>query len=152
MLLFKQQEITRNFYLQCLEKVARISAVLEQYKASLDVFEQLVDAAIRGTRVTERYCSAMLCLLADAQGERQAGTLAKAKVVFDRYQDYDEHFQKGVEHRLIKGLIEAFDKGSLAGFDAAHKAYAEYRGRDAWYEDMIARVRKNLFDYLLPYM
>lgn len=150
--LYRRHEITRNFFLKCLERVARLSATLKHYRLAIERFEELAEAATRGTRVTERYLSAMLCQLADAQGERQAGTLARAKVVFDRYQDYDEHLQKGVEHRLVRGIIAAFDKGSLVAFDEAHKAFVEYRGKDAWYEDLIARIRNNLFEALLPYM
>lgn len=150
--LFEKQEITRNFYLKCLEKVAVICAILSQYRDAMAAFEKLADAATRGTRVTDRYLRAMLCLLADARGERQAAVLAKAKTVFDRYQDRDEFFQKGVEHRLVRGIIEAFDKASLALFDETQKAFFEYRAKDGWYNEMLARCRHNLFEYLAPYM
>jgi tetratricopeptide (TPR) repeat protein len=150
--LFAKQEITRNFRLKCLEKVARISGELRLYRDAVAYFEELVDLATRGTRVTDRYLYAMICMLADAEGDRQAGVLAKAKVTFDRYQDFDQFLQKGVENRLIKGVIEAFDKASLSAFDATQKAFFEFREKDPWVVLQLNRIRENLFQYLLPYM
>jgi tetratricopeptide (TPR) repeat protein len=150
--LYAKNEITRHFHIKCLEKVAKLSATTRQFRAAMETFEQLTEIAIRGTRVTERYLCAMLCILADAEGERQAATLAKAKVVFDRYQDYDEFFQKGVEYKLIRGIIAAFDKGSLATFDETQKAFFEFRPKDEWTIEQLDRIRNNLFQYVLPYM
>ena len=147
-------DTARNFFLQTLNKVARLTAKLQRFREAIPVYEKLAVTVTTGTRATHHYFHAMLCWLADARGEKQAGGLAKAKTEFEKYQDQDKFFQTGVEHKLIRGLITASEKMSLADFDEVEATYREYRKAecDAWFDTIVALIRDNLFQHLLPFM
>lgn len=138
----------------CKVRVAHITAFLGRYRDAVPHFEHLAETCVAPVAPTQFYFKAVLCLFADAQGERYAGGIAKAKAKFLDYQDLDPLFQKGVENQLLRGIIAAFDKPSLSNMDVAFAQYRDMRGGapDDWFDHVGAAIRNNLFQYLLPFM
>ena len=138
----------------CEEKVRSLLVKLGEFKLASERYEFAAGTVTKGLTPTFFYAMSTLCYIAEAEGERFGSGIAKAKKKFSEFQDDDPHFQKGVEFRFIRDIFIAFDKPSLGMLDDACVRFRATReNADASVLDpLLAKVRNNLFLYLLPYM
>lgn len=152
--LYDASKDCRGYSLQVRFKCACLRALTKRFKDSAETFELLAEQR-QATSRTQCYFLSLLNLLCDTEGDRWAGGLARARKIFEQYQDKDKALQSGAEYSLLRGVLEACNAPSLAQLDAAHKRFSLLRPTDAdlpFVDTMIATVRQNLFNYMKPYM
>ncbi len=138
----------------CDEKVRALLIKLGEFKLASEKYERAAMTITKGLSPTFFYAMSTLCYIAEAEGERFGSGIAKAKKKFSEFQDNDQQLQKGVEFRFIRDVFLAFDKPSLGMLDDAFVRFRSARSEidSAILDPLLAKVRNNLFYYLLPYM
>jgi hypothetical protein len=83
---------------------------------------------------------------------------------FTNYQYMEKVFQQGFEHELVKGILTAWEKHSLAHFDQVQSRYESGRGRQldiarakndrfaGCIAVLLEICRENLFEFLKPFL
>lgn len=145
---------THQLKKHCCEKVRALMIKLGEFKPASEQFERAALAMPKSLSPTYFYTMAVLCNIADCEGERFGAGIAKSKKRFSEFQDRDVELQKGVEFRFLRDIFIAFDKPALGMLDDVCERYRSSRPElDATImEPLLAKVRNNLFMYLLPYM
>ena len=146
--------VAQTLQSKCLERVRQIMVHLHMYTEAAVLYEEAAAFSPKGLSPTFHYFCATLCLIAASSGEHFGAGIARAKRKFGEFQDEDGGLQRGRENVVLRTIFNAFDKPALSLADEAVAIYTKSIGvkQDIAVLELLAQCKKNLYDYLLPFM
>lgn len=155
---------TKSLYISTLRSMNFLAVELGRYKYAQSLADELSKQQPQWR--TQWLLLACLCAIAEGNDPDKNPTaiIARAKRDFESYQDRERAFQVGFEYTLVKGILEAWEKHSLASFDQAQNRYENGRGVQvdvarekndrlaACFAALLEVCRENLFEFLRPYL
>jgi alpha-soluble NSF attachment protein len=123
------------------QKVAEISAQLEQYPKATEIFEAITRQSINNNllkySVRSILLNAGICQL--CRGDPVAITNS-----LERYQEIDPTFSGTREYKLLSDLAAAMDEGDIAKFTDAIKEFDSMTRLDPWKTTLLLRAKNEL--------
>ncbi|KAI4302443.1 hypothetical protein MLD38_038188 [Melastoma candidum] len=138
--LFQSEEVTTSAN-QCRQKVAQFAAQLEQYKKSIDIYEEIAHHSLNNNLlkygVKGHLLNAGICQL--CKGDPVAISNA-----LERYQDLDPTFSRTRECKLLQDIAAAIDEEDVAKFTNVVKEFDSMTPLDSWKTTLLLRVKEKI--------
>lgn len=125
---------------RCLLKVAQYSALNGDFQKAAEIYEQVAHSCIESPLLKysakEHFFRAALCHLAI--------DLTNAQIAIKKYEEAFPRFNDSRECTLINTLIQKLEENDSDGFTDAVKDYNEISPLDAWYTNLLLRIKQGL--------
>jgi alpha-soluble NSF attachment protein len=127
--------------LQCLLKVALLSAQQEDYPRAIEIYEQAAQKSASHNllrwNVKDHLFRASLCYLAqgDAVGTKRA---------LERYVDISPGFDREREYKLLQEILTAYDNMDPDAFTAAVSDYHNICKLDDWKTNILLKIKTSI--------
>lgn len=134
---------------QMLLKVAHYSALLEDYRRAIEVYEQVANASLDSQLlsygVKEHYFKAMLCHLAlSASSNSHFGHYEELDAALDKYKSNHPAFEDSRECKFIAQCIKAMQEGEVEKFQDALIDFDSITKLDDWKTSLLLKVKKGI--------
>lgn len=134
---------------QSLLKVAHYSAMLEDYKKAIDLYEQValssLDNQLLSWGAKEHYFKAMLCHLVLASKSASAHhAMDDAEVAFDKYKGNYPAFEGSRECKMIEKCLDALKEGEVEKFQDAIVEFDTFSRLDDWKAGLLIQVKNGM--------
>ncbi|WOK96560.1 alpha-soluble NSF attachment protein [Canna indica] len=135
--LFQSEEVTTSSN-QCKQKVAQISAQLEQYPKAIEIYEAIARHSVNNSllkySVKGILLNAGICQLCK-------GDAVAIMNALELYQEIDPTFSGTREYKLLAELADSMDQGDEMKFTNALQEYDSMTRLDPWKTTLLLRVK-----------
>jgi alpha-soluble NSF attachment protein len=129
----------------CKIKVAQLAAELEDYKKSIEIYEQVsrqaLDTNVGRWSVTKYLFAALLCQFALSA---KKGDLSRLENKLEKYRDMHPQLDGTREARLIENCIQAFNEDDVDKYTDEVMRYDEILKLDNWTAKILLDIKTSL--------
>lgn len=132
---------------QMLLKVAHYSAILEDYKRAVELYEQVAEQALQQQLTSwgakEHYFKAMLCKMALLANNKDLGsTMEELDRTFEKYKNSYPAFEDSREAKFIESMLDAMRESDVNKMQDAIIDYDSISKLDDWKSGLIIMVKR----------